>query len=269
MKTKTVFAASLLFAGAAFATATTVTTDYVLGVMPVATTDTYTIISIPWVDEGSNASAVAVTNLVKTAGLGENDELYWYDNSQGKYRKWVLREDPTSTVKYWDAVTSVGEAETIFVGASDTQLQRGQALMLKRAGVTSESKAYVIGQVGKTSSIETTITGPSLTLIAPPITVNSTGKSGIDLNSAATGWNDTCVGDVITVDVKDGFPITYTCQQVGADYKWGYVSGGIGRGSDQTFTSDDAVVPVGKGFWYKRRANTNLTITWNGVPSVQ
>ena len=250
MKTKTVFAASLLLAGAAFATATTVDSSYVLGVMPVtATGKNQVILSIPWVAEGGT-NTIAVTNLVKTAGLEADDTLTWYNTSDGKYYQWIATSG-ANDVLYWAPVPSVSNDSTHAVPAANAALSRGQAVVLTRASISNP--IYVIGQVGASGSVTTEITpavsesAPKYTLIAPPVASGAV----FDLNEA-TFTGTIHKNDEITTDVVDGMPVKFVRNE--ANTAWRYVY-------DANGTS--AKVPAGRGFWYKRCDTSDLSITWS------
>lgn len=253
MKTKTVFAASLLLAGAAFATATTVDSSYVLGVMPVtATGKNQVILSIPWVAEGGGSS-IAVTNLVKTAGLEAGDTLTWYNTSDGKYYQWIATAG-ANNVLYWAPVPSPSNNSMYAVPAENAALSRGQAVVLTRTatGEDLNKPIYVIGQVGASGSVTTEIeraafeSAPKYTLIAPPVASGAV----FDLNKA-TFTGTIHPNDEITTDVVNGMPVKFV--RNATNDGWRYVN-------DPNGTS--AKVPAGRGFWYKRCGTDPLSITW-------
>lgn len=257
MKTKTVFAASLLLTGAAFATATTVDSSYVLGVMPVtATGKNQVILSIPWVAEGG-ATTIAVTNLVKTAGLTagtENDDLgdtlTWYDTTEKKYQQWRVVSGGEGKPGYWKPVTEVSDTESKDTSAEDAALSRGQAVVLTRSN--TESPIYVIGQVGSAGSVETTIAAasgetPAYTLIAPPVASGAV----FDLNTANLFTGTIHENDEITTDVVNGLPVKFVRNKANSAWRYVYDANGT-----------SAKVPAGRGFWYKRCGTDSLSITW-------
>ena len=252
MKTKTVFAASLLLASVAFADATTVDSSYVLGVMPVnASGKSQVILSIPWVAEGG-APAIAVTNLVKTAGLTAGDTLTWYDTTAGKYKQWRVTEN--GGVGYWTPVTVADTTGSYATPAENATLLRGQAVVLTRTATGEEDlnkPIYVIGQVGSEGSVETTIAAasgetPAYTLIAPPVASGAV----FDLNKATfTGTID--ANDEITTDVVNGMPVKFVRNADNTGWRYVYEP-----------TGTTATVPAGCGFWYKRCGTSALSITW-------
>ena len=259
MKTKTVFAASLLLAGAAFATATTVDSSYVLGVMPVtANGKSQVILSIPWVAEGGGSS-IAVTNLVKTAGLTagtENDDLgdtlTWYDTTEKKYQQWRVVSGGEGKPGYWKPVPAPDTTGSYATPAENATLLRGQAVVLARTDTTKP--IYVIGQVGASGSVTTEIEpaaseiAPAYTLIAPPVASGAV----FDLNTANLFTGVIHKNDEITTDVVDGMPVKFVRNE--ANTAWRYVY-------DANGTS--AKVPAGRGFWYKRCDTSDLSITWS------
>jgi hypothetical protein len=254
MKTKTVFAASLLLAGAAFATAYEYTNDSVIGVMPVSSEQSETIVAVPWVGDGVNGE-VSVTNLVKTAGLAEGDALIWYDTTSGKYVCWHVGT-ARDGVSYWVADSSITENASIQAAADDPAIKQGQAVIVRRATPSSSTKIYVIGEVGSSSAPQITI-NPGYNLIAPPST------SETDLNAETFDWSGVGAGDMIYVNTrtsgKDSLKV-YTYEEG----KWGETTYQNREWSHST----TAVVPAGQGFYYYRAGNSSLNITWSGVPAV-
>lgn len=269
MKAKSIFAATLLVAGAAFADSTTVETDYVLGVLPVAATNE-TIVAIPWIEPGGASTGVAVTNLIKTATLDVGDRLYWYNTDDGKYSVWTVAIE--GGVKYWNGEPTVGDTgELDVVQGTNAVLNCGQALFLKRASNVS-TNVYVVGQytnvTGRTTAIKAKNgTNPTYTLLAPPYAEKLGDEAGyIDLNSSSINWGNANRADVIIVGLK-----TITLEDTSAtgniqdtfergkngsgEWKWGTYSKGV-------FTPT-AKVPVGKGFWYKSYRSEDGTVTWN------
>ena len=246
MKAKSIFAATLLVAGAAFADSTEVETSYVVGVLPVSATGIYTnqvAVSIPWVDEGTG-SDIGITNLVKTAGLPADVQLHWFNSTTGYFQHWTVSNNQWVPVK---DVTSYSVSES----ASDVkQLKQGGAVLLSTATGTLPSKIYVVGQVGTNATVTTTVAADSTTLIAPP----QVSTTDYDLNSIGWDWSKVGPSDVIIVGYAAGFPISYTNNAVNAWYP-AYKS-----------TSGATTIKAGKGFWYKH-VGPEMTITWT-APSV-
>lgn len=270
MKAKSIFAVSLLVAGAAFADTTTVETEYVLGVLPIAVTNE-TIVAIPWIEPGGASNGIAVTNLIKTATLVEGDTLYWYDPSDKKYYTWCVAE--TGGVKYWNNVQVVTDSLTVEAGAADASLMRGQAAFLKRVTANcATTNIYVVGQY--TNAVANTITtaiaarngmnDPSYTLLAPPYAEKLGSTSGyIDLNDSSIDWGSPTLDDAIIVGVKY---VTFKGNTVGVQdkYVWGTDSeskSGWGKYNGTTFTRS-AEVPVGKGLWYVSYRTTEGQVNW-------
>ncbi len=255
MKTKTVFAASLLLAGAAFATAYEYTTDGVIGVMPITSDQSETIIAVPWVGGGANGE-VSVTNLVKTAGLGVGDALIWYDTTSKKYVSWRVGTAQDG-VSYWEAVPSIVERESTSTSADSPAIKQGQAVIVRRAKPSSDTKIYVIGEVGSNGSPSITIKH-GYNLIAPPST------SETDLNSGFE-WNGVATGDMIYVNkrVSDkDVIVVYTYKK----NNWGEST--YSKETAMWSHSDDAKIPAGQGFYYYRAGSDDLTINWSNVPAV-
>ncbi|MBQ4384911.1 MAG: hypothetical protein II823_03180 [Kiritimatiellae bacterium] len=243
---KSFLVASLLIAGVVSADTTTVDTDYVLGVMPVSTASRkQVILSIPWVAEGTGGN-IAVSNLVKTAGLPTGTgvtKLTWYNTSAGEYETWSLEAGQ------WKEASEVDPATKV--------LPQGNAVVLSTTGDLPDT-VYVVGQVGTSATYATVITEGSAGkwfLLAPPCA----STSAVDFNTYATFSGD-CIGDRITVDGVNYFTYMNVGTTESPTYKWT---------RSKYAVEHTAMIPAGRGFWYQR-AETNsgaLTITWNSIPS--
>lgn len=262
---KSVFIAALLLAGGAFADSTEVTTDCVVGVLPVnVPADRLEIIlSVPWVEPGGG-DAIAVSNFVKTAsltpGIAGTTTLALYDPDTSDFAGWNLVSNLVDGVyvNHWDEAGSYGSDEPV--------AKQGDAIILGFTNATTKaSTVYLVGQVGTRGIITNTIakasseTSPTFTLLAPPC-----GRTTpIDLNDVFASENivEGCSidpKDEITVDIISGLPARYIRKEVDSAWKWVFV---------YTGSAENAVIPAGRGFWYKRCGTTDLKIKWT-APSV-
>lgn len=251
---KSFLAASLLIAGVVFADTTTVDTEYVLGVLPVSTTGrNEVILSIPWVAEGTGGN-IAVSNLVKTAGLPSGTTLTWYNTSRSRYEAWNIENGQ------WKEATELD--------AAVHALPQGNAVVLSTTG-TMPATVYVVGQVGTSVSTTTEISANSHDkwfLLAPPCA----SMSEVNFNTAASVGGDwsACVGDEIVVDSANGLLKTYKCVDRGESADTETYPRYVWTTSKYSATHT-AMIPAGRGFWYHRSANNTdeVTITWSGIPS--
>lgn len=268
MRSNFIFAASLVVACAAFADSTTITTDSVIGVMPVKTTKEQVILSIPW---SESVDGVAVTNLVKTAGLNYDATLTWYNTSDGgKYAHWHLSAADADGVRYWVPRTGAMEEGVYTVAADNAIIKRGDALVLTGTNSTSTSIFYVVGPVGSTSSITTAVERativaekvvPSYTLLAFPgatgAAVNANDLQFINPEDPETDPVNN--SDRIIVDFVGSQPAEFVRRVVKIDEvsvrKWVSVY-------DQTNASS-AMIPAGRGFWYKRYGTDKMSVIWS------
>lgn len=246
MKAKTLFAASLLIAAAAFATE--VNTEYVLGVFPLSV-GKEAIINIPWVEAGSSAdgTTIAVENIIKTANLSAGDQLYYYDN--GSYQAWAVQTG-AGGVKEWApaSIASVGGVAAS-AGAAAKTLARGRALILNRVASYAEDPItiYVVGQNSSATLGSITIS-PGYTLLAP------VAVSG-DTNLAGYAWTGAANGDQLIL---------------GGTNRYTYKDGAWGRNTydKETFTwefSPAATIslPAGSGVYYYRKGSEGFTFDWS------
>ena len=272
---KTIVIASLFAASLAFAGATEITNEYVIGVLPITFTNrSEIIVSIPWVAEGGAVTTgIAVSNLVKTAGLtagasedDDGDKLSWYDIDDGKFQTWRLVAN--GTTNYWKA-TKDASGPLPKYATMEPVLKRGEAAILTTSVKTNT--IYVVGQLGSTAAVTNTIAAakyddkdkltPSHTLVAPPRAL----VSYFDLNSLSyvsgspdetrhTSGNISHVGDMIITEALEGLTLAYVYVDINGNKKW-TPTYNLGSGV--------ARVPAGRGFWYQRATNTELKITWD------
>lgn len=288
MNAKSIFAASLLVAGAAFAGTTEVTNDLVIGVLPIplAAEQKEAILSIPWIEAGTNTSAeagIAATNLIKTAGLSVDDTLTWYNtnDSETPYQQWKIVAGAGGT-NYWGSakkmltLDSVSPAE---LGTS-TIMKRGQALILTRVGEPASLPAtnvYIVGQYTSNSAGTTTFAKATTsagkvqytyTLAAPPQVDQIGSVPGyIELNSNT--WTNVGRRDTLIIGSGEKAPVEFIRGKVkvnNADvYYWGtntFVLIDDGPYGKMVF-DPSALIPIGQGFWYKSTdTNDNVTVEW-------
>lgn len=264
MKAKSIFAATLLVSGLAFGDTASVDTEFVLGVLPyhLDAGQTEALISIPWIEPGTNdvvGAGVAVTNLVKTAGLTKGDLLLWYDGTG--YKSWSIASNEATSVMYWEprAVTSkFGKTIT----ASDfADLQRGRALLLQRMNENpAATDIYIVGQY--TSNAAQTIdlgegssSDPVRTLIAPPRGV------AVNLNdNTVVEWSNVGPNDIIYIRAAEG-GLMKAYYRNSENTAWGcYKMVGITEEWDDTVTP---TIAAGEGAWYFSRGGSgSTTLTW-------
>ena len=250
MKVKSIFAASLLVAGAAFADSTEVTTEYVLGVFPLSVSEGENIINVPWVESGTTGAGVAVTNLVKTANLTKGDSLLWYnpDVGQQKFYGWHVVSNEVSGTQYWqptETINSYGEKE--FIESDSKTLSKGDAIILK---VANAGTVDIVGQYaeGNGSGIDVAAgssAAPKYTLFAPP------GVDAVcDINTGLTFTG--------TIDPKDMIWLadgTEVRRGKNNDTWLGFKAGNI----LEPITSPS--IPKGQGAWYVSKGGSP-TITF-------
>lgn len=242
---KSVFFASVLVAGFALADSTEVVSEYVVGVRPVALSagQTEIVLNIPWVESGTTSGGVAVTNLVKTANLDEGDMLLWYNGTS--YEGWTAVDH--DGVLYWEPDT-IAEASGVAAAtaATTTSLERGQALVLHRAG-TDATSVYLVGQdagsiTGTRSDIAGTSdpTAPKYSLVASPAV-----SADVYLPTYISANN----GDSVTF-VKGGVMHTYYYSVTNSG--WGYDTMENGKPKFNSASTEEMTLPAGTGFYYKR-----------------
>lgn len=261
---KLLFFASVLSAFALVAGEDAASVENVYGVLRIDSTNAETIVAVPWVGVGGNA--IPVADLVKTAGLHANDELYAYVGDG--FQAWHLVANPTTEVLEWAPMTIVsGDGKpAVSSSAPITTLERGQAILLRRYGELANC-FYIFGQVGANATAEVqvaagTVGTPAYTLLAPPAVADAdlnsliTYKNGVTPNANDEIWVQTASGSAGHYSYKNGI--------------WGH-PGMDESGPFPKPTSEHVSGPAitaGNGIWYVSRGGSP-TIQWQSVPSVQ
>jgi len=217
------------------------------GVLKVPSTAAQTIVSVPWLESTTTDKAVAVSNLVLTAGLTKGDTLKWYDSSAGDYKVWTLVEK--DGVKYWSSPTMVSGSGADPTADPATQgIARGQAIILTRS-VYAEG-FYIMGKPATTTAEPLTLPNGSMkspvwALIAPPNVGETDVNSGLSWANLV-GWSDQLI------IYANGVPETLT---------WT----GSMWASQQHSTGKGITIPAGQGAWFCGRgtaASGNKTVSW-------
>lgn len=227
---------------AAASTALAVESSNTFGILRVDSTAAETVVAIPWVAAGTG-TAIAVKDVVKTAGLNDGDQLYYYND--GNYKLWVLEGGA------WKGATSVkGEngGKVTAAEGDNTTLARGGAIILVRSNPAAQF--YLYGQY-TTAGASVTPTTNGKSLIAPPLTTD------FDLNKSGAMTGTPSAGDMIIVDL--GTVLTYN----GAVNGWSQAKTVF---SDGTFTTtydrSKATIPAGKGVWYVSKGESVPTFNF-------
>jgi len=217
------------------------------GVLKVPSTAAQTIVAVPWLESCTTDKAVAVSNLVLTAGLTADDTLKWYDSVSGKYQTWILKK--SGDVKYWQSVVNVDSASAGMSENADKQgIARGDAIILTRS--VHADGFYIMGKPATTTAEPLTLPNgtmqsPVWALIAPP----NVGKT--DVNAALLWTNLAGWADQLTI-YTNGTPETLT---------W---TGSIWA-SQQHQDGVGIMIPEGQGAWFCGRgasASGNKTVGW-------
>lgn len=244
---KLLFIAGVAAACSAFAAVETVTGTTEVGMLSIASSAKNCIVAVPYLELATGEN-ICVSNIVKTANLAANDELYVYND--GSWTAWVLKED-AGKAKYWDKVgiASIGANGKPVLGASeaasDVTAVPGGAVWLTRKNPTS-APFYVYG--GYTNVLKTIVSATAKTLVANP-TASSV---------AITGKINPAIGDTIWELADDGVGMTQyiygtTNAQVAASW---YVK----NGTKYTKPSKLPALAPGCGVWMKLK--NGGTINW-------
>lgn len=238
---KELFAVTALAAGMLLAD-TTVETSNTLGFLPVSDAKAKAaagmwLVTVPFIDyqgtAGASEQAVKVDDVLQTANLAENDELF-IPAGDGQYSNYKLNAsnewEPAKVVTLNADGTVNTESGT---AANKATVARGSAFWVK----TAATQINLLGEgvtADKTVSVEGGGTVNKWSLIGA-----TTCKTEIDLASFAGAK-----GDIIRL--ADGTKYLYNTS----------VSGWVKSTALSTKTSDK--IPAGVGFWYATKKNINL-----------
>ena len=213
-----------------------------IGILRKAAANKREIVPVPWTKFAAGAEDIAVSNLVKTAGLTAGDKLYVYDDSAKRYATWELQSDktwkPVKTVKIVNGKLEVQTADSPEVAT----VNRGSGVWIERHDITKP--IHFVGQ-HDAAPVEVPVEAgttamPKWNLVASPLLTDW------DLNSVSEGVN---VADRIIVPTGKE-PRIYTRDATNA--KWGYITyeanaKGIVK---PVRKEDDTMLKAGTGFWY-------------------
>ena len=214
-----------------------VASENALGVLQTVSAAKKTIIAVPWLSL-TDGNAIAVADLVKTAGLTAGDKLHVYNKAESRYDVYELAADRAWTPKAIYKVGADGTVEAVSSGTPETTtVARGNGVWLERQDTTKPIVSY--GQVAS-GTVATTIDAgtaekPTWNLLAVPTTTA--------VNIAATfGASE---ADTLIVPTA-GAPKICTVK----DGAWGYAK-----------SVPVTELPAGTGFWYLN-GGAAKTVNW-------
>ena len=228
-----------------------------LGVLQTVSAAKKTIIAVPWLSLTglTDGNAIAVADLVKTAGLTAGDKLHVYNKAESRYDVYELAADRAWTPKAIYKVGADGTVEAVSSGTPETTtVARGNGVWLERHDTTKAIVSY--GQVAS-GTVATTIDAgmaenPTWNLLAVPTTTAVDIKTTFGASEA----------DTLIVPMA-GAPKICTVK----DGAWGYAKSvpvtdasgnklGV-RVERETVTE----LPAGTGFWYLN-GGAAKTVNW-------
>jgi len=246
--------------------------DNTYGLLQVNSSDSRTIVAIPWIDASTTNGEIKVVDVVRTANLYPDDTIHYY-NGTG-YESWRLN-DATQWVA---AVQSSTSGSSQGVSPEEKALERGNALILMRTNSAHRAGSfYLWGQVA--SSTPTNVIARSgdakvSSLIGPPV-VTSDGMVNIN-NSDIIEWHGIKDGDTIYFETSSN---RVECKRVDDVWKSYCVTNTtmINLGSKVIYAknygwANAAPIAAGTGFWYVTTNRTETTettkVVWKGAPKV-
>jgi len=225
-------------ASAAFADST------VFGVLRVDSTNSQTIVAVPWVSASAAGSAISVADVVKTDNLAAGDRICAYRN--GVYEAWRLVNNG-GTLEWQSANNVTVLGTTLSEGAAARTLERGDALLLIRDD--PGPYFYLNGQVPSGAAGTVTLPAGAWSLVAPPSTAD------FNLNTAV--W--TGPGSTDEIIFKDA-----NANMITLMYKDGAWKGKVKNPSTHVWewSASAAVVPAGTGAWYHNKGESAVTVNF-------
>lgn len=253
----TACAACAVWAGASASAATeTVTGQNVIGLTTIKN-DSRAYLPLAAAYTGTGTTELTVANIVQTATLAEDDELYAYDPGKEQYDVYTLGTDRTWTAVKTVEVSASGKAtKTTSPAAANRVITCGRGFWIVRKADASRAKQPVrlVGNVPETAATVTIPAAdgkPSATLIGVPSDwkLNETDK----IENAAKGDKIRVLnedGEAWHEIVYDGTKWIEYRQEMDATTK------------TITFkTSDAPVLKGGYAVWYMHAGTDSFTLT--------
>lgn len=265
MKLRSIICVSAIATAAA---ASALTTTNTFARLPVTSSYTNTIVSIPLAGCGEMGAQIYVTNLVMTSNLKAGDRLVYKDGST--YYAWHLTTDGGS----WQQMATSTDfgLPAVTPSAESTALGCGKACWLIRARATfgSDDKIYLFGQVLTGSKPTVTVAAGTSNALTYTIIGYPSEAENLDLYS----WNDStkmATGDLVIV------PDTNAAGQ--KTYRYSGSAWTKATTSTKTVTtpkgpktvtttswtpvaSGEVTIAAGTGFMYGRKATSSATFAW-------
>ena len=241
-----------MFAAAGAALGGDVIVGTTCAAMAVPATGMYTLIAVPFKDVGGKEAKVKVADVVKTVGLKDGSQLYYYTGKE--YYVWTLNAKTGAWTGAIVTSTSEkeGESVTMQTPPADFQVPCGATLWLQRAA-GSEEGVVLYGEEALVPN--PTLTAKSVQLISNPKATDYTFK--------AEGDEGVADGDMIMIPQDNGTQTAYTYK---TGRGWGqYEQSGTVPGTEiplMTFTVKTVTIPGGRGAWYVSKGDTVPSIAW-------
>lgn len=216
--------------------------------MAVPATGTYTLIAVPFKDVGGTDTEpkVKVADVVKTVGLKDGSQLFYYTGEN--YYAWKLDGDAGTWKGAQVAYQNNGKETLTQTPADGYQVPCGATLWLQRA---EESDVGVVLYGEEAAVPNPTLTAKSVQLISNP--------KATDYTFTAAGAD----GDMIMIPQDNGTQTAYTYK---TGKGWGqYEQSGTVPGTEiplMTFTVKTVTIPGGRGVWYASKGTTPPSIVW-------
>lgn len=236
-------------------------------IVKVDTQSTNVLLAVPWTgykSDGSSDVQLLVDRLVSPKGLTDGDLLLAVGAS-GAYDSWML--DVEGGIGTWKPATNVEKAKDLTKNlVYDTNgyatIGRGMGLWLVR----QEPKAgadwkpvYLYGQYATGQKV-VTVTGSAgatnSVLVAHPACKQLVLNGGTDVT-----WANVNAADMLSIPNGTDAP-DYAHWDASKSQWYVTKTEKTARGSVKNTKNYEITVPAGQGFWYSRRAEGNVTITF-------
>lgn len=221
----------------------------------VSTTAQSNIIALPLQDVGGGETKqVLATDVVMTSGLSTDDRLRYWNPTKGGTGGWDTWKIANGA---WTPVSST-EGDT--PPADSAELPCGAGAWLEFATKPSEGKTFYLYGQYFTTGASTRVAASGSTFVGPCATaaLPINGSAGLTSKKTAGDFAD---GDQIvvvnTANANTGRK-TYTYKENVGFATQAYDA----QTHTVTWTATTDTIPVGLGFMYVRKADSQLTFTW-------
>ena len=236
----------------------------IIGVLEIASTMTNTLAAVPW---HTLASDPANPTNITVAAWAQKDQLAGTSyvralGADGGYEMWQFAENAWTSFTTSRTAENGGSSTVEAEAATARRLERGEPVWLTRSDVSKPF--FLVGQYAPEAVTEPIAGGDGETL-TPSMLTNPTFLP-MEINKLEWGGTPD-KGDQIHIPTEGATPTILTWN----GSNWGSVKTVVTRTASGRYKAEgirvtDHAIPPGRGFWYYRKAQGGLSVTFPAIP---